>query len=179
MNYIDYILLVPILWGGFRGFKNGLISEGGTVLALVLGIWISIRFSNSFGEYISQYFTLSEQYREVVAFTILFIGVIIICFLITRLLVRFFKAIKLQWLDTLLGILFGALKYVIVLAFVCFVIHTLTIRYASKPIESTQQSLLFKPLAHSAESLLEGSIVLPIPQAADSLIIKTKESLSF
>lgn len=175
MNVIDYILIVPVLWGGFRGFKNGLISEGGTVLALVLGIWISVRFSDTFGEYMSQFFDVSEQYREVLAFTLLFLGVVILCFIITRLLVRFFEAIKLKWLDTLLGVLFGAFKYVIVLAFLCFLLHTLITRYSNKPIETTELSLFFKPMAHSAESLLEGNMVVPIPQSVDSVRFKHLE----
>jgi membrane protein required for colicin V production len=164
MNLIDYILVLPILWGGFRGFKNGLISEGGTVLALILGIWISVRFSGSAGLYISQYFDVGEQYREVLAFTLLFVCVVILSFVCTRLLSHFFKTIHLQWLDTLLGIVFGATKFLIVIAFMCFVLHTLIQRYSTQPIETVENSLFFNPLAHSAQGLLEGNIVLPLPE---------------
>ena len=46
MNYIDIFLLVPLLWGAFKGFKKGLIIEVVSLIALGLGIWGGVHFSD-------------------------------------------------------------------------------------------------------------------------------------
>lgn len=161
MNYLDVIVLIPVLWGAYKGFSNGLISEGGTVLALVLGIWASVSFSETGGEYVAKFLSITGQYKEIVAFSLIFLIVVIICFIITRLLTKLFETIKLGWLNKLLGIVFGATKYIIVFAFVFFFIQTLVQRYYTEKVESFENSLFFNPLANSAKSLLEGTIQMP------------------
>lgn len=161
INIIDIILLIPILWGGFKGFKNGLISEGGTVLALILGIWASIKFSTAGGTYVQSLFGFSDQYKEIVAFSIIFILVVILSFFITKLIHNFFKAIKLEWLNKILGIVFGAGKYLVIISFLFFITQTLIQKYHQKPVGVFENSLSFKPLANMAHSILDGNIRLP------------------
>lgn len=165
MNVIDIIVLVALIWGGYKGFFNGLISEGGTVLALILGIWASVSFSKSGGEFLAKQMSVGPQYQEIFAFAIIFLLVVIVCFFVTKLLVKFFEAIKLAWLDKLLGILFGACKYLIILAFLFFLIQVIVQRVYYKPVETFDKSMFFNPLTNSAQSLLEGSIIIPIPEA--------------
>lgn len=49
MNYIDIILLLPLLYGAYRGFSRGLIIEVATLLGLLLGVYIAIKFSGYTG----------------------------------------------------------------------------------------------------------------------------------
>ncbi|MFW5851884.1 MAG: CvpA family protein [Bacteroidota bacterium] len=161
INIIDIIVLIPFLWGAFKGFKNGFISEGGTVAALILGIWAAVRFSEQGGAIIQEYFSVSVQYKEIIAFASIFLIVVIISFFITKLLHNLFKAISLEWLNKLLGVVFGAGKYLIILAFLFFLIETMTIKYYAEPIAVLDESLFFKPMAEFAEMLLEGNITLP------------------
>ena len=161
INFIDILVLIPVLWGGFKGFKNGLISEGGTFFALILGVWASVSFSPQGGAFVQNSFGISDQYKEIVAFSIIFLVVVIISFFITKLLTNFFKAISLEWLNKLLGIVFGAGKYLLIISFLFFVIQTLANKYYQKPVPAFESSLCFKPLSNMAGSVLEGNIVLP------------------
>lgn len=161
MNFLDIIVIIPVLWGAFKGFKNGLISEGGTIVALVLGIWASLHFSDSVAGLVAEYTSVSPQYQQVVAFGVVFIFVLIACFIVTRVILRFCKAIKILWLDKLLGIVFGMSKYLIILAFIFYLANTLIQSYATKPIETVETSVFFKPLAETAESVVSGKIQTP------------------
>ncbi|MFO7869784.1 MAG: CvpA family protein [Bacteroidales bacterium] len=165
INYIDILVLVPVLWGGFKGFKNGFISEGGTVAALIFGIWAAVQFSKQGGNLLQEYFVIAPSYQDVVAFAIIFLAVVIVSFFVTKILHNIFKAISLEWLNKLLGIVFGTGKYIIILSFVFFLVQTLIQRYAQQSFDSLNQSLFFMPLVHFAEGLLEGSITLPDIQA--------------
>ena len=161
MNILDIITVIPILWGAFKGFKNGLLTEGGTIIGLVLGIWAAMHLSNNFTKYVQEYTSISPEYQQIAAFAITFVVVLIVCSIITRILLRYCKAINILWLDKVLGIAFGMSKYIIILAFIFFLINTVIKSYATKPIETVEKSVLFKPLANAAESCLDGNITIP------------------
>ena len=46
MNYVDIILAAPLLLGAFKGFKKGLIIELISLIALAVGIWGAVHFSD-------------------------------------------------------------------------------------------------------------------------------------
>jgi membrane protein required for colicin V production len=160
-NFIDIFVLIPLLWGAFKGFKNGFISEGGTVIAIIIGIWASVKFAVAGGNFVAKYLFIGPQYQEIVAFSLIFLLVVILSFFVTKLIANFFKSISLEWLDKLLGILFGAAKYMIIIAFFFFLIDTIVQKYSTKKVESFEKSLFFKPLSHAAKALLDGNIKIP------------------
>lgn len=161
MNILDIIAIIPILWGAFKGFKNGLLTEGGTMIGLILGIWAAVHLSENFTKYIQEYTSISPDYQQIAAFAGTFLLALIACFIITRILLRFCKAINILWLDKVLGIAFGMSKYIIILAFIFFLINTLVKSYATKPVKTIEESILFIPLADVAESCIDGKITVP------------------
>ena len=46
MNFIDVLILIPVIYAAWKGFKHGLIIEVFTLLALVVGIYAGIHFSD-------------------------------------------------------------------------------------------------------------------------------------
>jgi membrane protein required for colicin V production len=46
MNVIDIILIIPILWFGYQGFTKGMVISMATLLALGIGIWAGLQFSD-------------------------------------------------------------------------------------------------------------------------------------
>ena len=46
MHYIDIVILIPLLWGAYRGFMKGFIVSISTFLALILGVYGAINFSD-------------------------------------------------------------------------------------------------------------------------------------
>lgn len=45
VNYIDVIILLPLVYGAYKGFSQGLIVEMSTLFALELGVFISLRYA--------------------------------------------------------------------------------------------------------------------------------------
>ena len=45
MNYLDIIIAVPLLYGLIKGFSNGLVKEVTSLLALFIGVYVAINFS--------------------------------------------------------------------------------------------------------------------------------------
>lgn len=161
MNFLDIIVIIPVIWGAFKGFKNGLISEAGSIASLILGIWAALTLSDTLAPYVEKYSSVSEGYQQITAFAVTFVLVLILCYIITRVIISFCKAIKILWLDKLLGVIFGMSKYLIILSFIFYLANTLIKSYATKPIEVVETSLLFKPMAETAESFAAGKITIP------------------
>lgn len=161
MNFLDIIVLIPVLWGAFKGFKNGLISEAGSIASLILGIWAALTLSDKIAPFVAKFTAISEGYQQITAFAITFVLVLILCYIITRIIIGFCKAINILWLDKLLGVLFGMSKYLIILSFIFYLTNTLVKSYATKPVEVIENSVLFKPMAETAESFASGSITIP------------------
>jgi len=54
MSNIDIILIVPVVWGLYQGFKKGLVIQVTSFIALGLGIYGAINFSSLAVTYIRQ-----------------------------------------------------------------------------------------------------------------------------
>mgnify|MGYP000377037760 FL=1 len=46
MVWLDIVLLAPILWGVYSGFKKGLIAQVIGLISLVCGVWIGTHFQH-------------------------------------------------------------------------------------------------------------------------------------
>ena len=46
MNYLDIFIACLVLLGSYRGFSKGLINELSSVLAVILGVYGSLKFSD-------------------------------------------------------------------------------------------------------------------------------------
>ena len=110
MNWLDYILVAIIgisaLMTARRGFSREVIGLAGMVLALVLGMW----FYRMAGTMIVAPFTKSESLVNFLGFLIV-VAAVMICSGITGAIVnRLLKTIGLSFFDRLMGLIFGAVK---------------------------------------------------------------------
>ena len=109
MNALDLILIFPLIWAGFRGFKNGLITEVVSIAALVGGIYLALHYTDNIAQYIH------NDAAQLIACALIFGGVLLGGYL-GGLLAKKITAIP-DLLDKILGIVLGVAK---VLALVLF-----------------------------------------------------------
>jgi membrane protein required for colicin V production len=154
MNYIDIILIVPILWGIYKGFIKGLIIEAAGFVALALGVWGGMNFSVFLSSKIKSVFNWDSEYLPIISFAILFLGVIISIFLIASLLSKIAKKLALGGIDKLLGSLLGGLKFALILSVIIFIINAIEKSYPQISFTAKEQSLLYKPLGKIAPLII-------------------------
>ncbi len=75
MNYLDIILILPLLFGAWRGFKKGLIIELFTLLALLVALYAGIHFSDWMAAILQSTFNTQSEYLPIVSFTLIFLAV--------------------------------------------------------------------------------------------------------
>jgi len=119
MNYLDIIILIPVLWFGYKGFAHGLIRELASLAALILGIYAAFSFTDFVEKWINNPNIPKEAF-----FAVTFLIVLIAVYLIGRLVEKIVKLIIPEFVNNLLGGLFGAVKVVVFFSALILFIHS-------------------------------------------------------
>ena len=109
MNYIDIFLIVPLIWGAFKGYKKGLIIEVVSLAALGLGIWGGIYFSDYAVNLIVD--KVDDKYITITAFMLTFLVIVLVVYFLGKLLEKIIDIVQLKFINKLAGACFGLLKF--------------------------------------------------------------------
>lgn len=151
MDYIDIILAIPLAWGAFMGFKKGLILELSTFASLALGIYGALKFSDFTAGYLVQYVEISQQWIGLTSFIITFILIIVGVYFLARFLNKVLKLMALGLVNRLLGMLFGLLKYAMVLSIGLYIFGNLNQKFKFSEKDLAETSLLYQPIMYVAK----------------------------
>lgn len=166
MSYIDIIILIPLLWAGYRGFSKGMIIEVVSILAFVLGIWGGLHFSDLISGFVKD--NINDQYEPVISFTILFLGIVILVFILGKLLERIINLAQLKLANKVAGAAFGVSKILLILSFAVIIINQYDTRLHFIPQEVKDKSLLYHPLIDLSKTV--------VPAVQNSETFEEKES---
>jgi len=142
MNYLDIIIVVPLLYGLLKGFSNGIIKEVTSLFSLFIGVYVAVNFS----EFLEpKFINILDGYQEfipVLAFGVLFL-VSVLCVKALGLVVdKITKALALGFFSRLFGGVFGFLKVVVIFSFLVVLITD----YNLVNNQTKEDSVLFDPL---------------------------------
>ena len=121
VNWLDVLLLLPLLVGLVRGLMRGFISEVIALVVVVLGVLGARLWVKPLSAFILAQFAWPQGVCDVVAYTLLFLAIAIALSILARLLNKFLRAIHLGWANKLLGALFGIIKYGVIVLVVVFI----------------------------------------------------------
>ena len=138
MNFLDVLIIIPAIWAGFRGFKNGLVKEVFSLIAFVLGLYLSYRFSNVLGE------KIDSSSSTLIAFAIIFTATLALTFLVGRYVDKVIKIIVPDFIDRLCGICFGILKVVMICSALLYLIQQADDQKVVLKSEVVQDSVLYE-----------------------------------
>lgn len=150
MNYIDLILVIPLIWSAYRGFTKGLIINAASLAALLLGIYGAIRFSYFTSEILINKFDLNSQYLAIISFAITFIVIVFAVHILARVLDKLVKAIALGLVNRIFGILFGVIKTAFIISIILVILNNIDERAHFLPGEQIRKSILYQPLSRFA-----------------------------
>ena len=123
MNWLDVILLLPLLVGLVRGLMRGFVSEIIAIVVVILGVLGARFFAPSFSTWLLHQFAWPESVCDVVAYTLIFLAIAILLTLLAKALTKFLRVIHLGWANRLFGGIFGIVKYGVLVLLVVFVMH--------------------------------------------------------
>jgi membrane protein required for colicin V production len=154
MNFVDIIIIVPLIYAAWIGFKKGLIIEIFTLLALLLGIYAGIHFSDWTSALIKDNMNIEGKYLPVVAFTLTFLAVGAMVFFAGKMIERMLKVVNLSPLNKAFGLLFGLIKMVYTLSILIILLETYDERGDFIPEDIKSESLLYEPVKVTASATI-------------------------
>ena len=146
MNKLDLILLIPIALGFIFGISKGLIKELASLAAIVLGIYGAKVFSPLVTEFLIRKFDFSARTAQPFAYFILFVAIAILLLLLAKMLDKMFDSISLGGLNKLLGGVFGALKFALIVSVLLNVFDAIDSRFSIISKETKENSIGYNPL---------------------------------
>lgn len=146
MSFVDMVLGGILLFGIIRGLYRGLFVELASLLALTLGIFGAIHFSYFIGDYLTDIVDWDEKYIKVTAFVTTFIIIVVAVALSGKLLTKVADFAALGFLNRLLGALFGAIKFGIILGAVLIFFDKTNSTFEFIEEETIEKSKLYKPV---------------------------------
>ncbi len=146
INLLDIILLIPLLWFGYKGFKKGLIIEIASLAAFVLGLYFAFSFSDFTAGYLKQFFNIEPKYMAAISFIATFIGVVIIVRILAKFLEKLINIIFLGFINRLFGAVFGVLKGALFLSIIILIINYFNPEGTIIKPEAVKKSIFYEPV---------------------------------
>jgi membrane protein required for colicin V production len=185
MNYFDIILIIPLIWGVYKGFKKGFIIEIASFIALGLGIWGGMRFSSISAKYLSDAFEISEKVMPLISFAATFIAIVLVVFTLAKMLQKIITMVALGFINRAAGALFGMLKFGLIMSVLINFANIINAQISFIDPEMKNTSILYKPMGKISQIIIpglkeissNGILEHPLLEAASSKIEETAKIL--
>ncbi len=153
MNLIDILILVPIAIAVYRGFKRGFIIELFTLLAILVGIYVGIHFSDFTANWLKETFEWNSPYLPVVAFTITFLAVGAMVYFAGKMIEQAAKVTSLTPANKFFGIVFAILKMMYFISVFLVLMESYDDKGHFIPQTMKEESLLYTPVSKVSTTL--------------------------
>jgi len=146
MGVLDIIIAVVLIYGLYKGIKNGLFVEIASLIALIAGLYGAIHFSYIVGDYLSKHMEWNERYINLSAFIITFILIVLVVHLAGKFLTRIADFAMLGLINKIAGGAFGILKHAVIVSALLIFFHQANTSLKIVKQETLDASILYNPV---------------------------------
>lgn len=148
MNFLDLILIIPLVIGAWRGFKRGLVIEVFTLLALLVGIYAGIHFSDYLSTILKDKMGFQSEYLPAISFTLILLMVGAMVYFAGKIIEKAVNIIALSMANKIAGMCFGLIKMLYIVSILLVLFEAYEDSENSKNSTVRQESLLYSPIKH-------------------------------
>jgi membrane protein required for colicin V production len=153
MNYFDYLLLLPVVYGLYRGFTKGLIVELASLVALIAGVYGAMYFSSFTFEYLSEFVEIETAYLQLASYGLTFLLIVLVITLTGKILTMLVKMVALGIVNRMMGAIFGGLKALLILSVLLMFFDRFNNQFGIVKIEVLDASVLYSPILTQAQNI--------------------------
>lgn len=146
MGFLDIVFAIALAWGAWKGFRKGFVIELFTFLALFLGLYAGIHFSDFMAKILVDDLDVKSNYIPTIAFTIVFLLVGAMVYFGGIALEKMIDIVQLSLLNKFLGVLLGILKMVFLLGAITLLIESYDEKGDFISEEAKSDSVFYQPL---------------------------------
>jgi len=154
MNFLDFLIFAFVALFMIQGFRKGFIISLATFIALALGIYIAVHFSNLLDSLLLENINPSRTWLPILSFTFTFLLVVIGVVLIAKVMEKIVDVIGIGFLNQLGGALLGFIKGVLLVSILLFILTSIDSRGKWIHKEDKANSLVYRRVATVFPSLI-------------------------
>lgn len=153
MNLLDGIILIPIAYGVYSGFRQGLVKEVLGLAGFVAGAALAFIFYGDVAPWLAEKLGWSEGLAGWASGILIFIATLSAAHLLAVLIGKLVDLVFLGGINRLLGALFSGIKWALAVSFVMLAATALGFRPGP---EMRQGSISYERVERAAPWLLQG-----------------------
>lgn len=154
MNFVDILILIPLGYAGWKGFQRGIIIEVFTLLALLVGIYAGIHFSDFTANWLKETFGWDSEYLPVIAFTFTFLGIGAMVYFAGKMIEQMARVTALTPVNKFFGIIFAVLKMTYFISVFLVLLESYDEKGDFLPAKIKEKSLLYTPVLKVSTSTI-------------------------
>ncbi len=146
MSFLDIVIGIILCYSLYKGIINGFFVELASLISLVLGIYIAIKFSAVVKDILSGWVHWSPNTIQVIAFILTFFLVVIAVYFLAKFLTSVADFAFLGWFNSIGGGLFRLLKTILIISVFFTIFEKINYdNYLAKK-ETLDNSLFYNPI---------------------------------
>lgn len=146
MCFLDIFLGILLIYGLIRGLWNGFFVELASLVSLMLGIFIAIKFSYLMKGYLDSNGSWNPKTAQVTAFALTFILVVVGVSLLAKIFTKLADFAALGLFNKLLGAVFGVLKMILLLSVFLNLFEKINANNTFADEETLNNSIFYHPI---------------------------------
>jgi membrane protein required for colicin V production len=173
MNWLDIVIILILAGGLASGYRNGFVGELASLAGLVLGIWGAIKFSWWTADLLEG-FGLKFSIMPIISFIVTFLIITIIMQIIAGIISKLLKAVSLNWINKIAGIVAGVFKAAIFVSVILLVLEAFSERHPIIPVTTRTHSMLYEPVSEIVPTLLPFLKLEELTKAGKDRVVPSK-----
>lgn len=150
MSFLDIVLGSLLVFGLYKGLRNGLFVELASLISLLLGVYFAIKFSSLAKEILSEFTHWNPKTIQVTAFIFTFLLIVIGISLLAKILTKVANFAYLGWINKLGGGFFRIIKTVLVISIFLNLFEKINFDKTFAKKETLDNSLFYHPIQKTA-----------------------------
>ena len=146
MNTLDFFIGVFLIIGLVKGFRNGFFVELASLISVLLGIFVAIKFSYLTKSWLENHGSWNPKTVQVMAFALTFILVIVGVSMLAKIFTTIANFAFLGLANSLFGGILGLLRTILVMSILLNLFEKLNVDHAILSKETKEKSMLFMPI---------------------------------
>ncbi len=146
ISAFDIIVLACLLAALCIGIKKGFIAQVISLVALCLGVWLSVKFSAPLGQWLSGWTSLEGNVPRIIAFILISCVTSLGITLLGKVLETIVKVVLLGWLNRLLGAILAVFECLLILCILLMVFDALNETFSFVKNEYLASTKFYGPL---------------------------------
>ncbi|MDR0560330.1 MAG: CvpA family protein [Prevotellaceae bacterium] len=154
-SIFDIIVLISLFLAAVFGYIRGMVCQLIGLIGIIAGTYVACKLALMFTDWWRKYFNVDEGSTKIIVFIIMFaiiaLTVYFITFRLSKILDKLLKSAMLNWINRLLGMIFGILKTVVIFSILAYAIHSLKLTGVDILNKDLKKSATYGKLVYAAD----------------------------